>query len=427
MSLQHALPQELDLFTSNPYQLAIESFEEHQLSPLNAIDSSTSVIEFFSHGYQTKLKSLDSIYLQATLKLTKANGDSYDESESQGFLANSALTSLIKSCNLYLNNQLVMSINDHFGIQEFIQLSLNFDKSTTSARLSNQGFFNTSDEDKQKALLKGSKEVELIAKLNMMNTEKFLLSNVSLGLKLTLQNPDFYIIENTTSSTASGVTTETTSNSKLKIVDMKLYLKHAILRPELLYNQEMMLSKKYKAVYEWKYGAIYTTTISPNLQSFSITSIYNNIRPSFLLLAFVENTTFLGNRKTNPLVFTHHGLSSVNFTINNESVPKTPLTMSSNKYSRLFNQLYQSLGIHNENTTTLVDKENFLTNFFYVTADISPGQNALTSLNNPIDVVNIGFNATFHAKLPNALTAILYVLLPRKVEIGLARDITVVY
>lgn len=138
MALQQHLPPELDFFSSNPYQLTIQSFEEHQLAPINAIDSSTSVIEFFSHGYNNRLKSLDDIYLSTVIQLVKIDGTLYTSDELQAYLANASLTSLIRSCNLYLNNTLVMSINGHFGIQEFIQLTLNFDSSTTSSRLSNQ-------------------------------------------------------------------------------------------------------------------------------------------------------------------------------------------------------------------------------------------------------------------------------------------------
>jgi hypothetical protein len=145
----------------------------------------------------------------------------------------------------------------------------------------------------------------------------------------------------------------------------------------------------------------------------------------------MPNTQFLGSRLAEPMIFTHHDLKEFSFKINNENFPKQPyqITISDteSQYARLFNSLYSSLGISHENTCTLVDRENFLEKYFYILSDISPSSNALSSLNEPLEMVNIGFNATFSKPLTTALTAILYILLPRKISISAARDVNIVY
>lgn len=141
-----------------------------------------------------------------------------------------------------------------------------------------------------------------------MNPDKFLLHNVSLGLKLTLQSPDFFIVEQQKTVKTNNVDVTSTSSSKLLIKEIKLFIRHANVQPDFLFNLDMMLSKKYKATYEWKYGQIVTTTIPHNQSSYTVNSLYNNIRPCLLLICFSDNTTFIGDKLKDPMNFTHHGL-----------------------------------------------------------------------------------------------------------------------
>jgi hypothetical protein len=263
MEINEHIPSELDIFSSNPYQLAIESYENHELSPVNTLDAN-NIVEFHCNGYTNKMKSLNDIYLYAKIQVVKSDNKLYTATEEpQGYLANGILTSLFRSCNFYLNNNLIVAVNDHFGIQEYIQLSLNFSPTVASSKLSNQGFYSASETTKLKDHTKGSKTVDLMAKLNLVNTEKLLIPNTSISIKLGFQNSDFYINETSTTSTdINGTATSKQSSSKLIIHDLKLYIKHAQLREQYLLYNEKLLMQKYSAIYEWKYGNIISSTLS---------------------------------------------------------------------------------------------------------------------------------------------------------------------
>lgn len=420
------VPQELDVFSSNPFQLAVQGTEQHILVPVNAVDGQNS-LEFFCMSYPNKLKVLDEIYLSASIQIVKNDGTLYTEKDKeQGHLVNSALLSLFKSCSIYLNNTLVNSINDNFGLQEYIQTTLNYSPSVAASKLSNAGFFK--EAIKLKNLTKNSNNIDLMAKLNLMNCDKLLVPNVSLGVKLTFQTPDWYFIEE------KGGTSEapTYTKSKLIIKDLKLYVKHIHVRDPYLLHLETTLAKGFLANYEFKYAQTSVVTLAANQMSCNITNLYNGVRPSLLLMCFAPNGSYVGNRNTDPLIFSHNNLIQFNFTINNERVPINPFQLTYeegkvSKYSYIFHNLYSSLGLSYENADTLVSKENFLTNNFFIVCDISPFTNALSSLNEALDFVNIGFNATFKTQLTEPLTAILYTLLPRKVEISTNRTVNIVY
>jgi len=417
----------LDLFSNNPYQLAITETEEEELSPLSTLDLQNSV-EFLCHGYASKMKMLDEMYLSCTVQLTKADGSLYAETDAlQGYLANGILTSLFKNCSVYFNQTLVYNVNQDFNFINFIQDSLNFSEQAVGNKLSNQGFFTNDQADKLKLHVKNSKVVELYSKLNLINCAKFLVPNCSLGLKLGFATSDFFIVEQ--SQTANDVTT--TSSSKLIVKDIKLYVKHAVLRETYLLHLETSLAKGVNAVYEFKYPQIVTSTIPANQSSISVSNVFNGIRPCFVLAGFIPNKDYNGSRSSDPMKFSRHGLKSFNFILNGQRTPKKSYEFVINdqesKYARAFNSLYSSLGLAHENTSNLVNRDNFLTDYCFMCCDLTANGNGLSSLNDPLEMVTVGFDAAFDAPLANSLTAIIYVLLPRKVEVQAGRTVNVVY
>lgn len=368
-TISEAIVSQLDLFSVNPYQLAIENSEQNVYQPINTISDGNSIIEFNIPPYADRMKSLDEIYLSTVVQLVKADGSNYKEGDTQGYVVNSILSSMFRSAAIYFNNVLVMNISENFGIQEFIQLSLNFSSHVLGSKHSNMGFFISDQDNKCKELLKNSKSVELIMKLNLFNTERLLLNHVGLKIVLSLQNPNFFLRETTKQVPANGSTPASTqiSSSKLLIRDMKLHVKHSKLRESFLMHVERLLSTKNVATYEIKYGQVVATTISPGQSQVSVQNIWNGLKPSLVLMAILDHKSYIGDKTANPLKFSRNNVKEFNFVVDAESYPKEPFQISlennERKYARAFNALYASLGICDENISALVDAENFLTDY----------------------------------------------------------------
>lgn len=416
-----AVVHELDVFSSNSYQLAVERYEDMIYSPINTVDIN-GFVEFFIHGYPTAMKALNSIYLLATVQLVEADGKLITAAaENAPWLVNGTLMSLFKSGSMYLNNVQIANISDNFGQQEFISMSLNYSSHVASSKLANQGFFPNTEEQKLKDLFKASKQVELMGKINLGNCDKLVIPSVSIGIKLGFQSPDYYIIESASAKV----------HAKVILNDIKLVVRHFIIRDPYLLHMEQMLSKGHPAIYEYSYVQTIATTLAANQSSVSLNSVYQGLRPSFLLLAFVDNETYCGTRTTDPMKYKHNNLKSACFIVNNETFPKTPYEMSfsdtEDKTARVFNALNSSLSIANENISTMVDKESFISNSFFIASDISNFSSALTSLSDPLENATIGFNLTFSKPPKKPLTALLFMLLPRKIEISAARNVNLVY
>lgn len=428
MSVSEAVPPELDVFGSRPFQLAVERYDDVPLSPINTLDI-TSGVEFYSNGFATQLKSLSEIYLVGTIQLVHAaTGATYGQNEQQPQLINNSFLSLFKSCSVYLNRTLVQSQSENFGIIEYINNCLNFSSHSAEAKLSNQGFYSPAQDKELTNQLNHSKQVQMMAKLNILNTDKLLLPHVSLGIKFEFQNPSFYLLERIAET--DGLKRAATA-TKVNLTDVKLYVRHFTIRAPYLLHIESMLSRKYNAIYEYQSFSVVNTTIPSGQSSFSNNSLWNGLKPSLLLLCFMRNKTFVGDINQDPFIFTHNGLSEVSFTVNNEQYPRDSYTVrtavNETKYARLFASLYNSLGIASENTSTAVTRDSFIERHFFVVQDISGFSSALTTLKDGLEVVNIGFNATFSVGILAPLTALLFLLLPHKIEIDSSRTVSTIY
>lgn len=180
--IMELVPPELDLWSVNASQLAIERYEDIAISPINTVDTA-SLCEFFINGFTTSVKLLSEMYLVGTIQIVKKDGKNYSSAdEIQPSFINGGLMSLFRAANLYFNQVLVANQTDNLGIVDYIQNCLNFSGPTISAKLSNQGFYTLDSADGLKTQLENSKKLQLMTRINMCNTEKVLIPNVSVGL-----------------------------------------------------------------------------------------------------------------------------------------------------------------------------------------------------------------------------------------------------
>lgn len=424
-----SVPHELDFFSSNPYNLCVEKYEDIILSPVNSLDTNSQV-EFFLNGHPNAVKSISEIYLMGTLQFKKISGVNYKEADkAQPYLINGGLSSLFKSCSLYLNQILVSNQPENFGLVSYVCNVLNFNETTASSRLPNMGVFSLADQDRLKTQLKNSRKLELISKLNMLNPHKHLLNNVSLTVKLNFHSPRFYIVEQSVVEGSETIVSE----SKLEIGDLKLIVRQYNLRQNMLNFVEAQLARKYRASYEFKRIESVTVSLAASQTSYANVHMWNGLKPSMMLLFFIDNETFNGKADSDPMIFKNFGLSRVSFTINNEELPPRGFTISAANtevdagYAHAYHALLDSLSMNYENSSNLVTHLSYPNHHFIIGYDCSAYSNALSTLQQPLEMANVGYTVQFASPLKKALTAVLMLLLPAKVEISGDRSISVIY
>lgn len=419
------IPDELELFDDQKVQIVVESSQKHLGNPVNSIENST-IIEFRDLGLPGIWKDLDQLYIQADIQVQKSDGGLYKEAdELQGRLCNNSLLSLIKSASLSLNNVNVANLSETFAQREYIQSILNYNTISCKNKLAMQGLFPIEDEEKElREMTRNSKICKLKAKFNICNTGRYLLPNVDVYIKIELANPNFYMIEE-----KKG---ETVSKSKLSIKNMKLCIKYIKASETYNFYNERKLSEKSKnAIYEHKGAFVMTYTIPTNTTSLTFPSLFIGNRPALALIYFCKSSAFMGNVLENPYKFEMFNMTSFNFIIGGVSEPPVPFSFKSSENEQniveMFSNLYEALDMLDNNESCLVNLKNFSKQNFLIALDLTSNGFALTNIVEPFKNSSLGFSATFSKATEFPITALLYILRPRRFEISASRVVESVY
>lgn len=431
------IPDEFSIFAQRAHILSVAESDVIEYQPINSVENAQT-IEFNCLGFNEKYKDLSNCYLRLRVKLTRGDGSPWMAEQDvtsgqstskkktldiQPHLVSNGLFSIFKSAHVSLNGIGVHSVEGNYHYRDWIETTLNFNRESAMNRLSGTQLYAI---DNDVAVLRGaslnSKSFELFGKVGVMNISKLLIPNVSFNLRLSLENPDFYLIEPADSGT----------KSVLKILDARLYLRHVTPTPDLILAHEKILaSGNRNATYEYKRGMVITQNVPAGVTNLNIPNFYSGNRPAMAVFCMVENGIFVGNRAKTPYEFSTHGLSKMNFLINGQVKPSHPLeittTTDENYTSQIFSHLYQSLNYHNTDKSVIITQESFVKDHFLIPLDLTASGSALSDANEVLQNVTIGITGTFNKALSTTITCILYLLLPSRFEITGSRAILNIY
>lgn len=413
--LTEFLPNELNSFTKKPFLLSVVENKYHEYSPINTIDNNSG-IEFVSQAYSQKFKDLSNVYLQLQVQLLNKELKKYTTSDVvQPAFINNVLYSLFKSAYVYLNNVQVVGIDNNLIFREYIECLLNNSEEVSKARLECQGFFN--DSTKLVDFTKNSKVVELFGRINLLPITKLLIPSVSLQIKFNMENPNMFIQE------------DSKIHSNFKLLGAKLFVKHVIVKDDLLLSTERFLTN-HNAVYEFNNAIVISANVPASSSTLNLTNIYNGFRPSMIGFTMVSNKNFSGSRLTNPFDFKLFGLKNFAFLIDNQESP-TPSydltnTTETSNFNRAFLSIYQSLNLMDSERGCLINRENYMKDRFMILSDLTSFDNALMDVNEAPSNISIGVTGSFSTALTETVTCLFYLLIPKCIEISANRAVTVV-
>lgn len=426
-AMNELFPENLLVFSTPGIELAFENSEDifyNSLIPIN-----NNQVEFLAHSFERKAKDLNNIYLYCKLKLVKTGGNEYDGTEKNGSVINNLVASLIKSVSLTLNQVQVYSCENYFAYKDIFEIVSSYNRDVAGNILSSQGFFHPHEsKNKLAELVKGSVSFDLVLKLNLVQTNKFLIPGVSLGLKILFQDPSFYLFETKTTEATSTTAAEYTK-SEINILEMKLMIPHKQINETHLLELEKALTTR-NASYQFKKSVIMTSVVPTGVLTYFINNIYSGIKPSLLLACIVKNSDISGDRTSPTYTFEHQNSNFFAFLINDQRYPahgfKYNFSAKEKSYAQTFLHTMMSLNLHSDNESCLLSYESYEKNFLII-SDVTKGGNALTSLRQPMENVSIGCQLSFNEKTTEALNVIIYGLLDSSFEINYLRDVSLQY
>lgn len=339
---------ELGLFSGSDYQVTVTENSLVPASPVNSIDQ-TSHVEFYLPPANNIYRNLGEMYIHVSAQILKGDGEKYKSTDTlQGTLVSNFTGNLFKDAKLLLNNQQVISVDNDYPIIQFIENCTNFDTLTAANRLKAAGIFSYDDTAKLKSHTANSVVRDYYARLNLVNLNRFIIPNVGVSIRMTLNDEAYYILEIADDDTKTEANKVYTS-SKVKIHGINLYYRQYQVRDDYNLWLEEQLNAGINANYEFFSSKINTVSIPINTISHNIGALYTGPKPSLMIFGLVENSRYIGNRNFDPHVFKDHGLIEFSFVINGKQTPTNTWQLSNTKeeikMAHLFHQFHSVINM----------------------------------------------------------------------------------
>jgi len=368
------MPSQLDICSRSRIQNAILGHQILGVKPLNAISQPLCSLEFSHSGASDYYRDLSYVYLKLKVCLKEANGAPLSVDHSVG-VVNNLLYSLFQTMEVFLNSKCVARI-DNYGYKSYIETILNYSSNAAETHLKTAMWYlddpdhvnDTTDANlgftKRKNLLTNSKPVELYGRLKcgLFNQSLLIPGGVDFALKLTFQNPSFFLW--------SGAAEQ---HVVLHVMDSTLYLKQVAINPGILIAHSKILAQT-NALFPMKKVECKSFTVAPGARSFSLNSVASGRLPSFLCFTMVNNAAFNGNLKQNPFAFVHKSITDLSIFYNNVEfkVDKMDFHSDSQNFSAAYHSLFNTIGTDKNGLSHQLTYDMFAKGGFLICRDFSP-------------------------------------------------------
>ncbi|XP_071582470.1 uncharacterized protein F54H12.2-like [Temnothorax nylanderi] len=323
---------------------------------------------------------------------------------------NHLLHSMFNQIDVYFNQKLVSPPNNAYAYRAYIEALLNYSSPAKTSHLTSclwdmdtPGLMDAlvDSETPNPALVRRARYIheghalDLIGHLHcdVFNQDKFLINGVEVRMRLVRSKDSFCLMENT-------------STSKIRILDASLLVRRAKISPGVLLAHASMLSKT-TAKYPLTRVEVKTFTIHAGLVGESIDNVILGQLPKRIIVGFVDNRAFNGDRKLNP-----------------------PLQPSFSRdeplYVEAYHTLFSGTGIHFLNEGNSISREDYAEGFTLFAFDLTPDLSANFAGHwNLVKHGSLRLEVRFEKALTTTVNCIVYAEFDNVLEIDSSRQIIV--
>ncbi|XP_071578895.1 uncharacterized protein F54H12.2-like [Temnothorax nylanderi] len=412
------LKSELDFFSLPPTQTSIESSQWIYYKPITSLGDDAP-IEFVIPGHGEDYLDLTHTMLSLRIRVETsplAGGGGDGQTSTPGGPAfkvgpvNHLLHSMFNQIDVYFNQKLVSPPNNAYAYRAYIEALLNYSSPAKTSHLTSclwdmdtPGLMDAliDSETPNPALVRRARYIheghalDLIGHLHcdVFNQDKFLINGVEVRMRLVCSKDSFCLMKNT-------------STSKIRILDASLLVRRAKISPGVLLAHASMLSKT-TAKYPLTRVEVKTFTIHAGLVGESIDNVILGQLPKRIIVGFVDNRAFNGDRKLNP-----------------------PLQPSFSRDEPLYVEAYQTLfsgtGIHFLNEGNSISREDYAEGFTLFAFDLTPDLSANFAGHwNLVKHGSLRLEVRFEKALTTTVNCIVYAEFDNVLEIDSSRQIIV--
>uniref|UniRef100_A0A6V7J919 Uncharacterized protein n=1 Tax=Bracon brevicornis TaxID=1563983 RepID=A0A6V7J919_9HYME len=358
---------------------------------------------------------------------------------------NNFLHSMFSQVDVSFNQKLVSPPNNAYAYRAYIETLLNYGRDAKNGHLQNSlwskdtaGLFNvprggakaTNEEaiivfnhgmEERARMIVGEKVVELMGHIHcdVFNQDKFLLNGVDMRLRFVRAKDSFCLID------------ATQKNFKVKLVDACLLVRRAKLNPAVLLGHAKSPSKT-TAKYPLTRVEVKSFVLHRGTTGETIDNAILGQLPKRVILGFVDNAAFNGNKDKNPFDFQNWGINFLSLYVDGVQVPGRPLMPNFDSDCHLdaesHNTLFSGTGIHFADHGMDISRGEYRDGYCLFAFDLTPDLSANCATHwNLVKTGSLRIEVQFDSATKTNLNCILYAEYDNILEIDSTRQIIVDY
>jgi len=372
---------ELDLFNVPPTQVAVENSQWNEINLRNAC-TNTGPYEFHI-GPNPQFLHLAKNYLFIDLRIVKENGNILLHAD--GNADRDPLTgpinligkTFIRQVKLTLNGAEVFDSGDKYAYRAFLETELNYGYDAKNSHLQAALYFqdyphtdidnnNNTGLATRARYFRSSNWVQVMAPIHcdIFSQNKYLINNIDLRLTL-YRNSDAFCIMSPAAA----------QRYKIEVASMKWYVKGVDISKSVSLALERSLIQ-YSAKYPFRRVEIRTIHVNAGLRETPENAIFNGQIPRRLVVGCVDADAYHGTYGKSPFNFKNYNIDEVSITAAGQMYPAKPLTpdFPNNRYTHSFLQLFEGLGLSDDNGGNTVNMAKFKSGICVFAFDLSPDE-----------------------------------------------------
>ncbi|XP_067208468.1 uncharacterized protein F54H12.2-like [Linepithema humile] len=430
------LKSELDLFSLPLTQTSIESSQWIYYKLVTSL-ADDAPIEFVipGHGedYLDLMHTMLSLRVRVESSPLAEGGTAVGTPEFKVGPVNHLLHSMFNQIDIYFNQKLVSPPNNAYAYRAYIEALLNYSSPAKNSHLTCclwdmdiPGLMDALLESQtpNQALVRRSRYIrdeqalDLIGHLHcdVFNQDKFLINGVEVRMRLVCSKDSFCLMESN-------------SLSKIRLLDASLLVRRAKISPGVLLSHARMLSKT-TAKYPLTKVEVKTFTIHAGLVGESIDNVILGQLPKRVIVGFVDNRAFNGDRKLNPFNFKNYGINFFSLYADGMQIPSRPLQPNFSKdeglYVEAYHTLFSGTGIHFLNEGNSISREDYGQGYTLFAFDLTPDLSAHCAGHwNLVKHGSLRLEVKFEKALTATVNCIVYAEFDNILEIDSSRQVIV--
>lgn len=326
-----SIPEELDLFNIPSTESAVEQIEWVDIKPSTPFDQASGApVNFHIPGDGSKYIDLSRSMLYMSCILYNEDKESTAVNDVKAIVTNMPLHTIWKQVDVMLNGVKVSSKTDNYGYKALMETLLYYDKTTKQSQLQSAGYYKDragtymdlvefprediqsfqkgfSDRHERFSFLGSDVTGPLHA--DVCQPHRLLLNGVSVDLSLYFNKQDFYML----------YAKDVTEKHNFRIDDIYFRPCMVTVNPSVMAAHAQLL-KQMPAQYPFVRTEMSRFVLPLGTRSFS-ENVFGNILPDMLLIAFVKEASYEGDKYKNPFNFVLSKISGLRVMVDGESTP----------------------------------------------------------------------------------------------------------